>query len=52
MGISAHGKVGEIGERCASARLSYLAGRRIAANDLSDLDVEQMGRVQGFSSIE
>ena len=44
--ITAKRKIGENGKRRPAALRLHLAGYRIAANDMRDLDIEQMGGVQ------
>lgn len=50
--IAAERKVGEVGERRAATLGIDLAGSRVAADDLRDLDIEQMGRVQRLPGVE
>jgi hypothetical protein len=46
MRISAQGKIGEVGQSRAATVIIDLAIRRIPADHLRDLDIEQMRRVQ------
>ena len=50
--VAADGKIGEIGQRRATAGLVQVAARRIAADHLGDFDVDEMGRVERFARIE
>ncbi len=50
--IALHRKVGEIMQRRTAALVADLAIRRISADDLRDLDVEQMRRMQRLPLFE
>ena len=52
MRISVQRKVREVGQSRAATVIINLATRRIPADHLRDLDVEQMRRVQRLFSVE
>ena len=49
MGIAGEGKVGQIFRRLRTSLRVYLARRRVAAQHLGDLEVEEVGGVEGLA---
>jgi hypothetical protein len=47
MRVAAQREVGKIVERCTAACLVDLAGSRVATQNLCDLDIKQVRRMQG-----